>query len=45
MLLFALGTLAIYLPVRHYTFVLFDDASYVTDNPIVKTFCCKSQTI
>jgi len=34
--LLALVTLLVYLPVRHYAFVDYDDPSYVTENPIVQ---------
>jgi Flp pilus assembly protein TadD len=34
--LLALVTLLVYLPVRHYAFVDYDDPDYVTDNPIVQ---------
>jgi Flp pilus assembly protein TadD len=34
--LLALVTLLVYLPVRHYAFVDYDDPVYVTDNPIVQ---------
>jgi Flp pilus assembly protein TadD len=35
-LLLALITLAIYLPVIHYNFLIFDDNDYITDNSIVR---------
>ena len=35
-LLLALGTLAIYLPVVHHGFTLYDDSDYVTENPAVQ---------
>ena len=34
--LLALVTLLVYLPVRHYAFVNFDDPDYVTENPMVQ---------
>jgi Flp pilus assembly protein TadD len=34
--LLALITLSVYLPVRHYAFVDYDDPNYVTENPIVQ---------
>ncbi|HTV63921.1 MAG TPA: tetratricopeptide repeat protein [Verrucomicrobiae bacterium] len=36
MLLLALGTLAIYLPVSHYGFSIYDDPDYITDNSHVQ---------
>jgi tetratricopeptide (TPR) repeat protein len=36
-LLLALITLLIYLPVRHFSFLRFDDADYVTDNGMVQS--------
>jgi tetratricopeptide (TPR) repeat protein len=35
-LLLVLGTLAVYLPVSKYGFLLYDDNDYVTENPIVQ---------
>jgi len=35
-LILALGTLAVYLPARHYGFSLYDDSDYVTENPVIK---------
>ncbi|HEY3761793.1 MAG TPA: tetratricopeptide repeat protein [Verrucomicrobiae bacterium] len=35
-LLLVLGTLAVYLPVSHYGFSLYDDTDYVTENPMVQ---------
>jgi len=35
-LLLVLGTLAIYLPVAHDGFTLYDDSDYVTENPVVE---------
>ncbi len=35
-LLLAVATVAVYAPVRHYGFLEYDDADYVTDNPMVQ---------
>ena len=35
-LLLVLGTLAVYLPVVHHGFTLYDDSDYVTENPMVE---------
>ena len=35
-LLLVLGTLAVYLPVVHHGFTLYDDSDYVTENPVVE---------
>ena len=35
-LLLVMGTLAIYLPVSHYGFTLYDDTDYVSENPVVQ---------
>ena len=35
-LLLAIGTLAVYLPARHFDYIAYDDPAYVTQNPAVQ---------